>query len=138
MTINRLMSHRMPTGHAGAPLRQGVLGGSVQSKLLKWLHFPLPSKVCRCHALNRASSATTLHQQISNASLTLPLSGPYVSLQYSPLRQSANIHSTTAACSNKLTVRMHLQGKGRAGRNRGMMNNHDTKHPAHLTDCDYR
>lgn len=74
MTMNGLMSHRMPTGHSGAAaavawfcgaLQEGVLGENVQTKLLKWLHSPLLSKVCQCCTLNRASSVTTFNQQTS-------------------------------------------------------------------------
>lgn len=46
-------------------LQEGVLAGSVQTKLLKWLHSPLLSKVCQCCTLNRASSATTFNQKTS-------------------------------------------------------------------------
>lgn len=73
-SVNRIRSHRMPTGHSGAAaavalccgaLQEGVLSANVQIKYLKCLHFPLLSKVCQCCTLNRASSVTTFNQQTS-------------------------------------------------------------------------
>lgn len=72
-TMNGIRSHRMLTGRSGAAaavalscgaLWEDVLGASVQTKHLKWLHFPLLSKVCQCCTLNRASSVT-FNQQTS-------------------------------------------------------------------------
>lgn len=142
--MNRIRSHRMPTGHSGAAaaaavalccgaLLEGVLGASVQTKHWKWLHFPLLFKVLQSCTLNRASSVTTFNQQTREQFFPCVRHTSHCNTALWGVSWHSFHHGSVLEQADRPGT---LAGQRRAWRSRAVLNSCDPKHPDHLTDSD--